>query len=53
MATFLGLKVEQTDEGTSLHLDTYIKELVEKYQLIHKKFIKSKSVPMSPGLVLN
>ncbi len=45
MTTFLGLEVEQTEEGTSLHLDTYIKELVEEYQNIHKKFITPKSVP--------
>jgi hypothetical protein len=48
MTTFLGLEVEQSDDGISLHLDTYIKELVEEYKDIHKKFIKPKSVPMSP-----
>jgi hypothetical protein len=37
----------------SFHLDTYTKELVEEYQLIATKFIKQKSVAMSPGLVLN
>ncbi len=53
MTTFLGLEEEPTEEGTSLHLDTYIKELVVDYQNIHKKFIKPKSVPMSLGPVLN
>jgi hypothetical protein len=53
MTTFLGLEVEQTEGGTSLSLDTYIKELVEEYRNIHKKFIMKQSVPMSPGLVLN
>ena len=53
MTTFLGLEVEQSEEGISLHLDTYIQELVEEYRLIHKKFIKPKKVPMSPGLVLD
>ena len=48
---FLGLEVEQGKDGISLHLDTYIQELVEdneEYRLIHRKFIKPKTVPMSP-----
>jgi hypothetical protein len=53
MTTFLGLEAEQSDDGISLHLDTYIKELVEEYKDIHKKFIKPKSVPMSPRIVLD
>jgi hypothetical protein len=44
---------EQSDDGISLHLDTHIKELVEEYKDIHKKFIEPKSVPMSPGVVLD
>ncbi len=36
-----------------MHLDTYIKKLVEEYQHIHKKFFKSNSLPMSPVIVLN
>ena len=52
MESFLGLEVEQSEEGISLHLDTYIQELIEEYRLLHKKFIKPKKVPMSPGLVL-
>ena len=35
MTMFLELDVEQTDERTSLHLDTYIKELIGEYQNIH------------------
>ena len=52
VTTFLGLEVEQSDDGIGLHLDTYIKELVEEYKDIHKEFIKPKSVPvpMSPGI---
>ena len=53
MTTFLGLEVEQSEEGISLHLDTYVQELVDEYRLIHKKFIKPKKVQMSPGLVLD
>ncbi len=39
MESFVGLEVEQSEEGTRLHLDTYIQELIEKYLLLHKKFI--------------
>ena len=53
MTTFLGMKVEQSDDGISLQLDTYAQELIEEYRLIRKKFIKPRTVPMSPGLVLD
>jgi hypothetical protein len=52
MESFLGLEVEQGGDRISLHLDTYIQELVDEYRLIHRKFIKPKTVPMSPGVVL-
>ena len=52
MESFVGLEVEQSEEGIALHLDTYIKELIEEYQLFHKKFIKPKKVPMAPGHLL-
>jgi hypothetical protein len=50
--SFLGLEVEQGDEGISLHLDTYVKELIEEYKLIHRKFVKPKTLPMQPAVVL-
>ena len=53
MESFLGLEVEQCKDGISLHLDTYIQELVDEYRLMHRKFIKPKKVPMSPGVVLD
>jgi hypothetical protein len=53
MESFLGLEVEQGNDGISLHLDTYIQELIDEYRLIHRKFIKPKTVPMSPGVVLD
>jgi hypothetical protein len=55
MTSFLGLEVEQLDRGIHLHLDTYIQELLEKFRAImmHNKFVKSKTVPMSPVLVLD
>ena len=46
-------QVEQSDDGISLQLDTYAQELIEEYRLIHKKFIKPRTVPMSLGLVLD
>jgi hypothetical protein len=53
MESSLGLEVEQGNDGISLHLDTYIQELIDEYRLIHRKFIKQKTVPMSPGVVLD
>ena len=29
MTTFLGLEVEQSDDEISLHLDTYVQELID------------------------
>jgi hypothetical protein len=52
MTSFLGLEVEQETNGISLHLDTYVDELIEEFQRIQTKFIKPKTVPMSPGLLL-
>ena len=46
MESFVGLEVEQSEEGVRLHLDTYIQGLIEEYLLLHKKFIKPKKVPM-------
>ncbi len=42
MESFLGLEVEQGAEGISLHLDTYIQELVEEYRLINRKIDHAK-----------
>ena len=54
MTTFSGLAVEEDDLGISLHLDKYMEKLIEEYdQLIRKKFIKPKTVPMTPGLLLD
>ncbi len=44
MELFLSLEVEQSEEGISLHLDTYIQELIEEHLLLHKKFIKPKKM---------
>jgi len=53
ITSFLGLEVEQEDDGIVLHLDTYINELIEEYHCIQTKFIKPKTVPMAPGLLLD
>ena len=51
MTSFLGLEVEQLDTGIHLHLDTYVQELIEEFRIMHRKFVKPKTVPMSQGLV--
>jgi hypothetical protein len=53
MDSFLGLEVEQSEDGIKLHLDTYVVELLEEYREYHRKFLKPKKVPMQPGLVLD
>jgi hypothetical protein len=53
MTSFLGLEVEQMESGIHLHLDTYIQELIEEFRMMYKKFVKPKTVPMAPGLVLD
>ena len=53
MTSFLGLEVEQDPDGIALHLDTYVTELIEEYRCIQTKFIKPKTVPMAPGLLLD
>ena len=53
MDSFLGLEVEQSEDGIKLHLDTYVAELLEEYREYHRKFLKPKKVPMQPGLVLD
>ncbi len=53
MDSFLGLEVEQSEDGIKLHLDTYVTELLEEYHEFHSKFLKPKKMPMQPGLVLD
>ncbi len=52
MTSFLGLEIEQSRRGIDIHLDTYIKEVLDEYQLYTKKELKPKKVPMQPGVVL-
>ncbi len=53
MESFLGLEVEQDNDGISLYLDTYVQELIDEYWLMHRKFIKPKPVPISMEVVLD
>jgi hypothetical protein len=53
METFLGLEVEQTGKEIRLHLDIYIRSVLDEYKAFIKKSLRPKRVPISPGLVLN
>jgi uncharacterized membrane protein len=53
MTSFLCLKIEQSRRWIDIHLDTYIKEVLDEYQLYTKKELKPKKVPMQPGVVLD
>jgi hypothetical protein len=44
MNSFLGLEVEQSQDGIKLHLDTYVTEIRE----YHHKFHKPQKVQMQP-----
>jgi hypothetical protein len=53
METFLGMEVEQTGKEIRLHLDKYVRSVLDEYKDFIKKSLRPKRVPMSPGLVLN
>ena len=36
MTSFLGMEVEQEDGCIKLHLDTYVKEMIEEYKKSHQ-----------------
>jgi hypothetical protein len=52
MNTFLGMKVEQTARSIKIHLDHYIKEVVEGYAEYIKKALRPKKVPIAPNVIL-
>jgi hypothetical protein len=54
METFLGMQVEQSKKAVRLHLDKYIKELLDEYKAYATKFDRSSRgvTPIQPGLVL-
>ena len=52
MKTFLGMQVEQTARSIKIHLDHYIKEVVEGYAEYIKKALRPKKVPIAPNVIL-
>jgi hypothetical protein len=52
METFLGMQVEQLKKAVRLHLDNYIKELLDEYKAYATKSLRPKLTPIQPGLVL-
>ena len=52
METFLGMQVEQSKSTVRLHLDNYIRELLDEYKAYAQKSLRPKRVPIQPGLIL-
>jgi hypothetical protein len=52
MTSFLGLETEQGPGTIKLHLDTYVKEMLDEYKQFIKREVKPKNTPMQPGVVL-
>ncbi len=52
MTSFLGLEIEQVKGQIRPHLDTYVNEMFEGYKAYNKRALKSKKIPMKPGVVL-
>ena len=52
METFLGMEFEQSNRSIKLHLDHYIREMLNEYKVYIKKLVRPKRVPFSPGVIL-
>ncbi len=52
MKTSLGMEVEQEKGEILLHIDTYIQEMLAKYQAYIKKDVLPKKAPLQPGVLL-
>ncbi len=52
MKTFLGMKIEQSNRSIKLHLDHYIREMLNEYTAYIKKSLRPKRVPFSQGVIL-
>ena len=52
MKTFLGMEIEQSNRSITLHLDHYIREMLNEYKTYIKKSLRPKCVPFSPGVIL-
>ncbi len=52
METFLDMLVEQSKKAVRLHLDNYIRELLDEYKAYTTKSLRPKHTPIQPGIVL-
>ncbi len=52
MKTFLGMEIEQSNRSIKLHLDHYIREMLNEYKTYIMKSLRPKRVPFSPGVIL-
>jgi hypothetical protein len=52
MKTFLAMEIEQSNRSIKLHLDHYIREMLNEYKTYIKKSLRPKRVPFSPGVIL-
>ena len=52
MKTFLGMEIEQSNRSIKLHLDHYIREMLNEYKAYIKKSLRPKRNPFSPGVIL-
>ncbi len=50
--TFLGMEIEQSNRSIKLHLDHYIREMLNEYRTYIKKLLRPKRVPFSPEVIL-
>ncbi len=51
MKTFLGMEIEQSNRLIKLHLNHYIREMLNAYKAYIKKLLRPKCVPFSPGVI--
>ncbi len=52
MSSFLEMEIEHNKGDLTVHLDTYIQEILPKYKATVTKFLKLKQVSMQRGVML-
>ena len=52
MESFLGVQVEQPGDEIRLHLDNYVKELIQEYFDFDRRTPRPKKAPTPPGVIL-
>jgi hypothetical protein len=52
MQTFLSIEVKQSDDNICLHLDKFIKDIVDEYSKFSAKTVCPKNIPSQPGVLL-